>query len=106
MRAGGEDYGYSGVIEDMWKQKKEKGWTVSFVCAAAGSVAEKNGTKPRRQETGTGRDRKFCAGSGDGKQALSNIGNFRFKNRAPAGDPVRRAGDGTALSDFFDVQEV
>ncbi len=25
----------------MWKQKKEKGWTVSFVCAAAGSVAEK-----------------------------------------------------------------
>lgn len=84
-------------------EKRKKGWTVSFVCAAAGSVAEKNGTKPRRQENGkqagTG---NFVPDLGAGNRRSQILGISGSKDRAPAGDPVRRAGDGAALSDFFD----
>lgn len=73
------------------------------MCAAAGSVAEKNGTKPRRQENGkqagTG---NFVPDLGTGNRRPQISGISGSKNRASAGDPVRRTGDGTALSDFFD----
>lgn len=86
----------------METEKRKKGWTVSFVCAAAGSVAEKNGTKPRRQENGkqagTG---NFVPDLGAGNRRSQILGISGSKDRAPAGDPVRRAGDGAALSDFL-----
>ena len=91
----------------METEKRKKGWTVSFVCAAAGSVAEKNGTKPRRQENGkqagTG---NFVPDLGAGNRRSQISGISGSKNRASAGDPVRRTGDGTALSDFFDDRRV
>ena len=71
------------------------------MCAAVGSVAEKMERNRGGRKTETGRDRKFCAGSGGGNRRSQISGISGSKNRASAGASVRRAGDGTALSDFL-----
>ena len=91
----------------METEKRKKGWTVSFVCAAAGSVAEKNGTKPRRQENGNRQGQEILCRIWGRETGALKYREFQVqKTERLHGDPVRRTGDGTALSDFFDDQEV
>ena len=87
----------------METEKKGKKVGLFHSCALRLVVLQKkNGTKPRRQENGkqagTG---NFMPDLGTGNRRSQISGISGSKNRAPAGDPVRRTGDGTALSDFF-----
>lgn len=91
------------MIEDMWKQKKGKKVGLFHSCALRLVVLQKKMDETEAAENGNRQGQEILCRIWGRETGALKYREFQVqKTERLLGDPVRRTGDGTALSDFFD----